>query len=722
MRPMRLFLMLLVTVLCTNLYAQTPSCPPNLDFEQGNYSNWEFFTGNCCPINAITNSGPVANRHVLTSGLGTDPYGGFPIVAPGGGQFSLKLGNDGTGAQAERARYYLTVPTGSTKYILIYRYAVVFEDPNHNAAQQPTFQVKAYDANGNLIPCNEFNYVASANIPGFSNSTVRNGVLYKPWSSGSIDLSAYSGQTIAIDFSTGDCAAGGHFGYGYIDMDCSTFETYQLICGTGSSTVEVTGPPGYDQYKWMDENFTVTYGVGQNLFIPTPGQTTTYAVILTPYQGVGCEDTFYTTVGIFVPKLSNDTVLCGQNKSAQLHAFMDVNDAPFTYTWTPSNTLSCTNCPNPVASPSASTNYIVTIKGASGCTKIDTITVGVGLEVNADIKLVSDTSCQYAEALLENIGVCPPTAFHHWTINGGKVIDGEGTPKATGSWNTEGNKWVYLEVIDGACIDYDTAQIWAKPASKASFTVNNHVCIGDSVIVRPLLQDGTYHWTVDEWSLTDNSFQKAIGLSWNTLGRKKISLSVHSPNGCIAPSFDTTINVHEYPTTKISIDGNYVCMEDTLRLHVDACKDCSYEWKPVNAMVRNNLSNVQAIVSRDMLISAQITSEWGCASKDGAYVSPIHCCEIMMPDAFTPNGDGRNDVFRIVSEGFQRVHTFAVFNRWGQRIFETSAQNVGWDGTYKGVKQDPGTYTYYIKYKCTDQSQGKDQEYFERKGNFILLR
>ena len=107
------------------------SCPTNIDFEQG-LGNWSFYTGSCCPINASNMTMPVVNRHTLTSGTGTDPYGGFPIVAPGGGLQSLKLGNSSTGAQAEKASYTFTVPAGVNNYSLVYRYAVVLKTHNIN--------------------------------------------------------------------------------------------------------------------------------------------------------------------------------------------------------------------------------------------------------------------------------------------------------------------------------------------------------------------------------------------------------------------------------------------------------------------------------------------------------------------------------------------------------------------------------------------------------------
>ena len=163
------------------------ACPPNIDFELGNLSNWQFYTGSCCPINANNLTAPINNRHTLTFGAGVDPFGGFPIVAPGGGSYSLRLGNANTGAQAEKARYTFTVPAGLNNYSLIYKYAVVFEDPGHIPAEQPRFEVKIFNASNNQpLPCTQYSYIASSNLPGFVNAG--GGVFYKSWATASINL------------------------------------------------------------------------------------------------------------------------------------------------------------------------------------------------------------------------------------------------------------------------------------------------------------------------------------------------------------------------------------------------------------------------------------------------------------------------------------------------------------------------------------------------------
>ena len=123
-------------LLCSynNLLAQ---CPPNLDFENGNFTGWTLYTGSVAAsggqnIVTLTNSGPVSDRHVMlsaTPGDGLDPYGSFPKNCPNGSLHSIKLGNDHGGNQAEGASYEFTIPATSNRFSLIYYYAVVIQDP-----------------------------------------------------------------------------------------------------------------------------------------------------------------------------------------------------------------------------------------------------------------------------------------------------------------------------------------------------------------------------------------------------------------------------------------------------------------------------------------------------------------------------------------------------------------------------------------------------------------
>lgn len=117
--------------------------------------------------------------------------------------------------------------------------------------------------------------------------------------------------------------------------------------------------------------------------------------------------------------------------------------------------------------------------------------------------------------------------------------------------------------------------------------------------------------------------------------------------------------------------------------------------------------------------NVQVTDFKGCIIRDTVYIEPGPCCEeIYLPNAFTPNGDRLNDVFRAVTAaGIQLIH-FDIYNRWGQRVFSTDDYTKGWDGKMNQTEDAPvGTYYYQFIYRCLT-----DEKTYTRKGDVIVVR
>ena len=89
--------------------------------------------------------------------------------------------------------------------------------------------------------------------------------------------------------------------------------------------------------------------------------------------------------------------------------------------------------------------------------------------------------------------------------------------------------------------------------------------------------------------------------------------------------------------------------------------------------------------------------------------------DYFVPTAFSPNGDGNNDLFMIYGSGLAKAN-LKIFNRWGEKVFDSQNQWLGWDGTYKGKVQELGTFVYYAH---AIDIHGKN---IDRKGNITLVR
>ena len=355
-----------------------PVCPDNIDFELGNYSYWTFWTGIFTggTINCPNGTTPVTTWHDLMSGSGVDPYGGFPVVAPLGGAYSMRLNNGTIGARAAECRYNIHVPSTSANYSLLYKYAVVLEDPGHAASQQPRFVVRAIDsATGIDVPCTIFNYVSTSTLTGSGWISLGSGRYYKPWTTGSLNLSGLGGSTVTVKFSVADCSPTGHFGYAYIDMACGIFSITTLSCFATSATV--SGPPGFYGYTWMDSiSFSISYGTGQTITIGVPSVTTTFALILAPYPGYGCADTLYAKMipSNLVTSRSHDTSICFSSSVTLSPHATDI--LPLSYLWAGPGYTGCTTCdPITVVPPVGIDVYTVTSYDPGGCLHTDSITV-----------------------------------------------------------------------------------------------------------------------------------------------------------------------------------------------------------------------------------------------------------------------------------------------------------------------------------------------------------
>ena len=383
---------LLLSVFCFHLlfaFQKTQGqglCPPNLDFENGDFANWELFTGHATEAPIIWNPSPlpVNGQHTIISQAtaGLDPYGRFPTLCPNGSGYSVKLGNSFGGGGAERLTYTYTIPATLTVFSMIFHYAIVYDNPiDHTSEQQPRFRAVITDlSTGLVIPCVDFDFTASTAPAGFEPSPIMPTVLFKNWTPVTVNLNAYIGKTIQIEFSTNDCTFTQHFGYAYVDVNsnCNGAISGATIC-QGDNSITLAAPFGFKSYKWYSDNtFTTVLATTQTLPLnPAPAVGTIIPVVVEPYTGFGCKDTLYATIGIAPKPVSDagpDITIC--NGVPEL-----IGTAPTTgyiYQWTPSSNLSNPLAANPsvLTGPANPTVYTVkTTDILTGCFSTDATTI-----------------------------------------------------------------------------------------------------------------------------------------------------------------------------------------------------------------------------------------------------------------------------------------------------------------------------------------------------------
>ena len=127
-----------------------------------------------------------------------------------------------------------------------------------------------------------------------------------------------------------------------------------------------------------------------------------------------------------------------------------------------------------------------------------------------------------------------------------------------------------------------------------------------------------------------------------------------------------------------------------------------YNWSPVSSLNNPNISYPIARPTEDTKYIVGGLAANGCRAFDTLHVIVDKRDNLFVPSAFSPNGDGKNDVFKVTNLSFQRIMEFRVFNRWGQEVFNTNDHRRGWDGTWEGKPQEMGTYSYLIRVAYPD--------------------
>lgn len=258
-----------------------------------------------------------------------------------------------------------------------------------------------------------------------------------------------------------------------------------------------------------------------------------------------------------------------------------------------------------------------------------------------------------------------------------------------------------------------------KDTVNADFTYSiRYGCTEDEITFNHPGGQGVNSW---RWDLDDGitSTLRAPQARYTVFNTKDIRLIVS--NGTCSDTTATSIVLENFLAADFSVFEDNCPAEPVLFTSRSSGKIISHDWSFGDGNIGSGetASHIYARPTRESvyMVRYTVTDSFGCSKTVQKPVKIYISCTVAVPNAFTPNGDSRNDKLYPLNAVKADDLEFTVFNRWGQLVFRTKNWKQGWDGRFNGIEQPAGAYVWLLRY--TDRNTGKK---FQLKGSSILIR
>lgn len=360
--------------------------------------------------------------------------------------------------------------------------------------------------------------------------------------------------------------------------------------------------------------------------------------------------------------------------------------------------------------------------------------------------LITDSICNTTDTAFQTITVSPPV-----TVTGGDTIATCDT--STLNINTTGNpagiywssnnqfsdtlntnpmdssffvtvsdtSWFYVYAGDSMCYAIDSFRV-----DYMGFTITANdtaICAGEQATIfstHDSFTSLTYSWTPTSTIVSGaTSSSPVVNPSTTTT----YTVVAQNTNGCTATdTAQVVVSGFDPNNITVTADNDTIYGSGGTYLHVTPSSGFTYAWVPPFDLNNPNSPNPFAtpdVPSVTTYIVELTENGSGCKyyKEITIYAFEVLCGEpdVFIPNAFTPNNDNENDLLFVRGRNVEEM-VLKIYNRWGELVFETDDQTVGWDGTFKGELVDPAVFVYHLSVICVD-----GQEYF-KKGNVTVIR
>ena len=440
-----------------------------------------------------------------------------------------------------------------------------------------------------------------------------------------------------------------------------------LLCSGNS--MKLSAGPGFAGYRWNDNSSDST------LMISTAGK---YYVDVADHCGANASDTIVVRPADFAFRITGDSISCN-HETAEIQASEGFKN----YQWSPADHLTASGSQAKV-NPDGSTQYKVTAEKFPGCMVADSVLIKA--LTSPAIALRADTSLCSGDSLF----IQAPAGFvqYAWST-------GDSTQFLFAK--NKGNYTVRARYSNG-CVStgaFQMLEIYDRPSP--GLDKNPVLCAGSSRELIPGHPFENYLW---------NNGSTGMSISVDALGT--YWLQVEDRHGCFGTDTVEIRSVGQLPSAFLPAD-TVICQFGELDLTANKTFR-QYTW--------DDQSGSPALhISQPGIYWLKVLDENNCEGNDSIVVTQKQCLiGLYTPNAFTPDHSGHNDVFRPVIMGNVSYFDFQVFNRWGQKVFETQTPGAGWDGNIGGLPSVADTYVWICRYSLSGQEMRTER------GSVVLIR
>ena len=383
---------------------------------------------------------------------------------------------------------------------------------------------------------------------------------------------------------------------------------------------------------------------------------------------------------------SSTPVTCNGGNDGTAIVAANGGTTPFSYLWSNGDTTA-------LADSLSSGKFYVTVTNANGCSAIDSVTLSQPPPISYTI--TSDTIICSGDTIM-------------LTATGGQSYlwsSGQNTSSIliapTCALGINCNIPYSVGLFDPiGCVTTATVNITVISEINAIISGDTNICLGKFALL------SSYGATNYVWSTgsTNNSITVYPILS--------TVYSVTSSNSCFSDSDSLKVNV-SYIDVSVSNDTT-ILMGESASLF--SAGGISYLWDPVQNLSCYTCSDPVASPISNTTFTVSITDVNGCSGMDTVMISVDSTKSVFVPNVFSPNGDGQNDALFVMGKGIVKMN-LTIFDRWGEKVFESDNKNRGWNGiSSEGFQMNSGVYVYYFSVEFYDGE--KEQGH----GNITLLK